>query len=57
MAAGSKFNIVFLKLHDESYSKPIHLLGANGIADYFRPWPKEVRSIDSKQLSKTVIGK
>jgi len=35
--------------------KPIHLLGANGITDYFRKWHPKVRSIDSKQYAKTVL--
>lgn len=37
--------------------KPIHLLGANGIADYLRKWPKPVRSMDSKQFAKAVLLK
>lgn len=37
-------------------AKPIHLLGANGIKDYYRVWPDTVRSIDSKQLANTVLG-
>ena len=37
--------------------KPIHLLGANGISDYYRHWPDEVRSIDSKQFATAVLGK
>jgi len=36
--------------------KPIHLLGANGIKDYYRNWPAEVRSIDSKQIANTILG-
>jgi hypothetical protein len=37
-------------------TKPIHLLGANGMTDYFRKWHKNVRSIDSKQYAKTVLN-
>jgi hypothetical protein len=37
--------------------KKIHLLGANGIRDYYIRWPEEVRSIDSKQLATTTLGK
>jgi len=36
--------------------KPIHLLGANGIKDYYREWPKQVRSLDSKQYTNTLLG-
>lgn len=37
--------------------KPIHLLGANGISDYYRKWPECVRSIDSKQFATAALGK
>jgi hypothetical protein len=36
--------------------KPIHLLGANGMTDYFRKWHTNVRSIDSKQYAKTALN-
>ncbi|MEK0338236.1 MAG: hypothetical protein QQN41_12460, partial [Nitrosopumilus sp.] len=43
-------------MHTNNISKPIHLLGANGIKDYYRDWPPEVRSIDSKQFANAVMG-
>ena len=38
-------------------NKPVHLLGANSIRDYYYDWPRQVRSIDSKLFATIVLGK